>query len=84
LLETVCVETKRYLYALQYQTLRKRVAQVKNIIMLDGHTVISLVPTDEGTRVAGVEVRKKGSDSESNFVINAELFVDATGKSGAV
>jgi 2-polyprenyl-6-methoxyphenol hydroxylase-like FAD-dependent oxidoreductase len=57
---------------------RRRVRELANVTILDGHTVTDLVATDSGD-VTGATVTSPGDDEE---VVSADLVVDAMGRGG--
>jgi 2-polyprenyl-6-methoxyphenol hydroxylase-like FAD-dependent oxidoreductase len=58
---------------------RQRLRALGNIALFDGFDVVDLVPSAEGDRVTGARIRAR--DGESEQVLDADLVVDATGRS---
>lgn len=58
---------------------RQRLRAISNVSLLDGHEVISLSTTDDKDRVTGVTV--KSHDGDAAHRLDADLVVDATGRS---
>lgn len=58
---------------------RQRLQEIGNVSMLDGYDVISLVPSEDGHRVTGATI--KAHDADLAHFLDADLVVDATGRS---
>jgi 2-polyprenyl-6-methoxyphenol hydroxylase-like FAD-dependent oxidoreductase len=57
---------------------RRRVREIPNITMLEGHDAVDLTSTTARDRITGARVRSRDSDSER--VLVSDLVVDATGR----
>ncbi len=57
----------------------QRLRAIGNVSLLDGHDVISLSASDDGRRVTGATI--KAHDSDRAHTLDADLVVDATGRS---
>ena len=58
---------------------RQRLQEIGNVSVLDGYDVISLSPSEDGRRVTGVTI--KAHDGDRAHFLDADLVVDATGRS---
>ncbi|MBE1576310.1 FAD-dependent oxidoreductase [Amycolatopsis roodepoortensis] len=57
---------------------RDRVEAIGNVRLLDGHTVLGPILSEDRSRVEGVEIRDGASGTDQRLV--ADLVVDATGR----
>ncbi len=57
---------------------RRRVRQIPNVTMLEGHDAVDLTSTTARDRITGVRVRSRDGDAEEALV--SDLVVDATGR----
>jgi 2-polyprenyl-6-methoxyphenol hydroxylase-like FAD-dependent oxidoreductase len=62
--------------------LRRRLLETPNVSLLGGQMLLSLNADADGQRVSGVVVRTAGGDSVAT-ALDADLVVDASGRSGA-
>jgi len=58
---------------------RRRVLAIKNLTCLEGHDVLSLVASEDRTRVTGVQIRPRVAGA-SETILDADLVIDATGR----
>ncbi|OBH25111.1 hypothetical protein A5692_03240 [Mycobacterium sp. E342] len=57
---------------------RRRIRAISNVTFLEGHDVVGLTATPDGTRVTGATVVDRAGDRERT--LTADLVVDATGR----
>jgi 2-polyprenyl-6-methoxyphenol hydroxylase-like FAD-dependent oxidoreductase len=63
--------------------IRARVLALPNVRLLQGHEVTGLVTTSTGGTVSGVRTRARNHPTCAGTVIDADLVVDSSGRSGA-
>lgn len=65
-------------------TIRRRVAALKGVRFISSTEVMSLVSTPDGSRVTGVNIRRRDKDKDladiTPEVLEADLIVDASGR----
>ncbi len=59
-------------------TVRRRLDALPNVSILQGHDVLALTSTPDGSRVTGVRIVHRAENAESE--LTADLVVDATGR----
>lgn len=58
---------------------RARVSELPNVTFVQGHDIVGLVTTDDGSRVTGARVQERVAGSTQRR-LDADLVVDATGR----